>query len=225
MPGWPFPRHSHEANHCKPPHMTDHPICVSLDEARALLRERWNDASLKAKVKAEPGERFIPVYGAKPLAVCNRQLTSPDNGLIFFQQCALHRRSAVDTGRPLRHVCQLQREKKGLGRLRVELEDGSRATVDIMNFHANEKREVGECVLKTGENLATFHHRLLKLDGYNLEPYDNSDWYRRNGHASNYCYPMLSCSKTTAPKTEAQKPASPMRLFFRRSSAFRQHLD
>lgn len=172
--------------------MTDRPIYVSLDEARALLRERWNDASLKAKVKAELGERFIPAYGNDPLAVIARQLSSPDNGFIFFHQCARYIGAVplIQEG-----LCDMfvsfNEEKKGLGRLRVELEDGSRATIDIMDFHTNEKREVGECVLKTGENLATFHHRLLKLDGYGLEPYDNSAWYRRNGHASNYCYPML----------------------------------
>ncbi len=157
-----------------------------------LLRERWHDSGLKARIKAELGQRMIPAYGASPRAVCNRQLTSADNGFTFFTYCARY-----IGAEPLIQECPgdmfvaIIEEKKGLGRLRLILEKGARATVDIMNFPANEKREIGQCELLTGANLVDFHHALLKLDGHDLEIYDNSAWYRNLDRASNFYYPML----------------------------------
>jgi hypothetical protein len=172
--------------------MPDHPIYVSLDQARALLRERWNDGGLKARVEAGLGNRFIPEYGTMPLAVYNGQLASADNGFALFHSYARYIGAAPHAQEFLGDMfVTVNEEKKGLGRMRVKLEDGTRATIDIMNFRANEKREIGECVLETGENLAAFHHRLLKLDGYDLVPFDNSAWFQGNGRALDYYYPQL----------------------------------
>lgn len=165
---------------------------LSLDQARALLRERWRDAGLKARVEAELGQRFIPAYGAEPLAVSTRQLISADNGCALFLQCARYIGAAPLAQEFLGDVFYHDNEeKKGLGRLRVELEDGARATVDLMDFHANEKRVMGACLLKTGENLADFHHHLLALDGCDLKIIDNTAWYRAIGRANAYYYPLL----------------------------------
>jgi hypothetical protein len=165
---------------------------LSLDQARALLRERWRDVGQKARVSAELGGRFIPAYGVEPLAVTTRQLMSADNGCAFFLQCARYLGAAPLAQEFLGDVFfHDNEEKKGLGRLRVELEDGSRANVDLMDFHANEKRALGACVLKTGENLSDFHHRLLALDGCDLKITDNTTWYRAIGRATDYYHPLL----------------------------------
>jgi hypothetical protein len=164
----------------------------SLDQARALLRERWQDAPLRARIEAELGKRFIPAYGRAPLAVSTRQLLSADNGCTFFLQCARYIGAMPLAQEFLGDVFfHDNEEKKGLGRLRVALEDGTPTTVDLMDFHANEKRPLGECVLKTGENLATFHHRLLALDDCDLRTFDNTAWYRAIGRAADYYHPLL----------------------------------
>lgn len=52
-------------------------IYVSLDEARAEIKRRWNDAELKKKIEAELGEKFIPPFQKNPRVVLNRQIASP----------------------------------------------------------------------------------------------------------------------------------------------------
>jgi hypothetical protein len=165
---------------------------LSLDQARTMLRERWREDGLKARVATELGKRLIPAYGSAPLAVSTRQLMSADNGCAFFLQCARYIGATPLAQEFLGDVFfHDNEEKKGLGRLRVALEDGSRATVDLMDFHANERRALGECVLKTGENLAAFHHRLLVLDGCDLRTFDNTAWYRAIGRAADYYHSLL----------------------------------
>ena len=78
-------------------------------------------------------------------------------------------------------------EKKGLGRLRVLQEDGSKATMDIMNYNDNGKKPLHECLLKSGENLVDFHHKLLAQ----VVLLDNTEWFRAIGRASDYYYPTL----------------------------------
>jgi len=58
-------------------------------------------------------------------------------------------------------------------------------------YHENELRELGECVLKTGEKLVDFHHLLLSLSDVDVETRDNTPWFRNLGHASDFYYFLL----------------------------------
>jgi hypothetical protein len=60
-----------------------------------------------------------------------------------------------------------------------------------MKFSENERKKLSECVLKNGENLVDFHHNLLKISGYKIDSFDNTNWYHGIGHASDYYYYML----------------------------------
>ena len=139
-------------------------VHISLDEAREELKKRWNNVELKKAIEEELGDNFMPQFKECPRGVSFRQVITPDNGLPLFFQGAKY----VGTD-PLvlefhgDMFTHLSEEKKGLGRMRVTLEDDSKATVDIMDFHANEKKKLGECVLKTGENLIDFHHKLMEV--------------------------------------------------------------
>ena len=161
-------------------------IYISLDEARDELKRR-NDLNLKRSVEVELGHRHIPQFKSNPRSVLFRQICPADNGFEFFYYSAKY-----VNAEPLvleyhdDMFTSINEEKKGLGRLRVTLEDGTKATVDIMDFHANEKKKLGECVLKTGDTLLAFHHNLRGLLNYNVEIRDNSNWFHDIGHAADY---------------------------------------
>ncbi|MEW6740926.1 MAG: hypothetical protein AB1325_13610 [Nitrospirota bacterium] len=164
-------------------------IYFSLDEARKELKKRRNDLELREKIEKELGEKFLPPFRKGPRAVLNRQVASPDNGFVFFCHCAKYIGAEPLAWEDDEDIfVSLNEEKKGLGRLRVTLEDGTRATVDIMNFHENEKKNLGECVLKTGEKLVDFHHGLFKSCQYDVERYDNPEWIGNLEDVSHYYY-------------------------------------
>lgn len=165
---------------------------MSLDEAREELKKRWSDIVLKKKIEEELGDKFITQFNDSPQGVSFRQVCSPDNGFTFFYQC-----SKYVGAKPLvleYHediFVHFNEEKKGLGRLRLTLNDGSRVTADIMNFHENEKRKLCQCILKNGQSLIDFHHNLFKASGYDIELHENSDWFKCIGKAANYYYYLL----------------------------------
>jgi hypothetical protein len=165
---------------------------ISLDEARSELFKRWNDIELKKKIELELGEYFMPQFSDRPRGVSFRQLCTPEHGFTFFYQCSKYIGSV-----PLileYHddiFTHLNEEKKGLGRLRVTLEDKTKATVDIMDFHANEKKKLGECILGDGEKLVDFHRKLFDVSEYEIDILENSKWFHNFGTPSNYYYYLL----------------------------------
>ncbi len=167
-------------------------IYVSLDEAREEIKKRWNDVELRKKVEAELGNKFMPSFKNEPRGVTFRQLCSPDNGFTFFYQCVKY--IGLEPLIMEYHddiFTHLNEDKKGLGRLRVILEDGTAAMVDIIDFHANEKKKLSGCVLKTGEKLINFHHDLIKMLKYPVDSLENSKWFKEIGKASDYYYYLL----------------------------------
>jgi hypothetical protein len=82
-------------------------------------------------------------------------------------------------------------EKKGLGRPRIVLEDGSKVIADMISIKENENKKLSECTLITGENLIDFHRKLLEVSGYNVDIHDNTAWYNKIGNASEYYYFLL----------------------------------
>ncbi|MDP1884519.1 MAG: hypothetical protein Q8L10_04065 [Candidatus Moranbacteria bacterium] len=168
-------------------------IYVSLDEARDELKKRWEDVELRKRIEEELGDKFFFAFQKFPRVVLNRQVVSPDNGFMFFYQCAKYIGENPLVWEGLEDMfVSFNEEKKGLGRLRVTLEDGTKSTVDIMNFHENEKKKLSKCILKNGEILIDFHHDLCKLSGYNIEICDNTAWKRGMRDVSEYYhYTML----------------------------------
>lgn len=167
-------------------------IHLSLDAAREALGRRWQDTTLRRAVENELGDNFMPQFTVRPRAVSFRQLASPDNGFMFFFHAAKY---IGATPLILEYhddmFTHLNEEKKGLGRLHVMTQDGMKARVDIMDFHANEKKSLGACKLKTGERLVEFHHRLFERSGCTIELLDNSAWFRRYGEPKDFYYRLF----------------------------------
>lgn len=167
-------------------------ICISLDEAREEIKKRWNDVELKSRIGDELGNKFMEQFKNIPRSVVFRQICPADNGFEFFYYSAKYMNTEPLVIEYLDDIfVHFNEEKKGLGRLRVKLEDGTPAMVDIMNFHENEKKKLGDCVLKTGEKLVDFHHNLFKILNHDIEIADNSKWFHDIGKASEYYYYFL----------------------------------
>lgn len=167
-------------------------IYVSLDEAREEIKKRWNDQELKGRVETELGEKFMSVFKDKPRGVSFRQVCPPDNGFVFFYQYTRYIGAEpliVEYHNDI--FTHINEEKKGLGRLRVTLPEGEAAMVDIMDFHANEKKKLNECTLKGGENLIDFYRNLFSLSDYKADFIENSSWFHGIGRASEYYYYFL----------------------------------
>lgn len=167
-------------------------IYVSLDEAREEIKRRWNDVELKKKIEDELGDKFMPQFSEKPRAVLTKQVCVADNGFLFFYYCAKYINAeplALEfLGDTFVHFNE---EKKGLGRPRLVLEDGSKVIADMISIKDNENKKLNECVLMTGENLIDFHRKLLEVSGYKIDIHDNTSWYNNIGHASKYYYFLL----------------------------------
>lgn len=172
--------------------MNDNNIYFSLDGAREEIKKRWNNLELRKAVEEELGDKFMPSFKEKPRGCTFRQVCSPDNGFTFFYQMAKYiwvEPLVLEYHDDI--FVHFNEEKKGLGRLRVSLADGSKTTVDIMNFHENEKKKLGECILKNGEKLIDFHRNLFKVAGYDVEILENSEWFHNIGKAKDYYYYFL----------------------------------
>lgn len=168
-------------------------IYTSLEDVKVELKKRRLDFDLMKKVEEELGDKLIPEFKTELRAVSFRQICTPDNGFELFYN------SAISLGlKPL--VLEYHKdlfvhfndEKKGLGRLRLLLEDGSRVTVDIINFFESEKKKLDEVALKADGNLLQFHHKLFVVANYNgVDLYDNSAWFKSFNNAADYYYYLL----------------------------------
>jgi hypothetical protein len=167
-------------------------IHLSLDDARKELVERWNNVELKNAIELELGEHLLSDFNDKPRAVLTRQICSPDNGFVFFYQCAkyIHAEPFAwefhgDT------FVHFNEEKKGLGRFRVLQNNDRKSTIDIIDFHEAERKKLNEINLKSGQNLVDFHHSLFELLNCDIKKCDNTNWFKRLGRASDYYYYLL----------------------------------
>lgn len=169
-------------------------IYTSIEQVEQLLAERGSDENLKKKIEDELGDNLISIFkNSSPLSVAFRQLCSPDNGFVSFyersQQLKL-KPAVLEYHQDL--FVHFNEEKKGLGRLRLRLEEGTPVMVDIINFFDNEKKKLGEATLKDGEKLVEFHHRLFPIAGYtDVVLFDNSQWFKNFKNASEYYYYLL----------------------------------
>jgi len=167
-------------------------IYVSLDEAREELKKRWNDVDLKKRVEDELGEFFMSQFSEKPRAVLTNQVCVADNGFIFYYYCSKYVNAEPLSLEFLGDIfVHFNEEKKGLGRPRLVLGDGSKVIADMISVKENENKKLSECALMTGENLIDFHRKLLEVSGYKIDINDNTSWYNKIGHASDYYYYLL----------------------------------
>ena len=162
-------------------------IYVSLDVARAALEERRKDSALLKRIETLVGADFIPEFKTGPKGVLWKYLLSPDNGFSFFlHQCAYVKVAPLVLEYLGDMFITINEEKKGLGRLRLTLPDGSRQVIDIMDFPPNQRKRMDEVMLKTGESLADLHHRLLSISGYQTGLRDQTGWAHAIGRPADY---------------------------------------
>jgi len=154
-----------------------------------LIRQRWNDNALRRSVEEVIGAHFWPELIEQPHGVLCRCLPSPDNGFTFFLQASqwMGLQAFMPEYTEDKFV-SLNPEKRCLGRLSLTMPEGTKMTCDILDYNANDGKPLTEVVLKTGEKLVSFHHRLFEIAGYQIMPHDLSVWLLSNKPAHNYYY-------------------------------------
>jgi len=166
-------------------------IYISLDEAKKEISARFKNIELKEKIQAELGELFLTDFSETPRSVSFRQIISPDNGFMQFYQNSKYigvEPLVMEYKKDI--FVSMNEEKKGLGKLRIT-KDGKRGYLNILDFHANEKKALDEVTLKNNQRLIDFHHDLMKKFGYEGTYKDFSDWFMKVGKAKDYYYPLL----------------------------------
>lgn len=167
-------------------------IYISLDEAREEIAKRWKDEDLKKKIEEELGDKFMKNLFSEPRGVYFHQVCSPDNGFMFFYQCAKYAGTLPLGMEYLGDIfVHFNEDKKAMGRLRVVLENKEKALLDIMDFHANEKKTLGDVMLINGERMVDFHHHLFEKFDFEVDLFDNTDWFHKFKNAQDYYYFLL----------------------------------
>lgn len=150
----------------------------SLNDARTEIHRRWNDAALRRSVEEVIGTQLWPEMKEQPHGVLWRCLPSPDNGFTFFVQASQWMGLKAFLPEYLEDTfIHLNAEKKCLGRLSLTMPDGANVTCDIVDWRSSDRKPITEVVMKTGEGLVAFHHRLIDLAGYPIVRRDLSNWW------------------------------------------------
>jgi len=160
----------------------------SLDDAREEIRRRWADLVLRQSVKEWLGDRMLPEFRERPRAVLFRQLTSPDNGFVFFRQCANY--LGLSPFLVEYHEDRFARgnaEKEALIRPMARNDDGECRMVGIASRSSTEGKSIAEICTWNGRSLPDFHRDLMRFAGYgDVEWQDHSGWYRGIGKPCEY---------------------------------------
>lgn len=164
-------------------------IYINLDEVRNEIIKRWHNLDLKEKIEKELGLNFWSEFKQNPRGLLWRNLTSPDNGFTFFLQCSNYINVEPLAFEFLGDVyLSINEEKKGMGRLHIELEDGKKAIINIMDLHRWNKKIFSNIIIKSDELLIDFHHNLLRMSGYKIEVKDKTDWIKKIGGVADWYY-------------------------------------
>ena len=167
-------------------------IHFSLDDARAELKKRSTDLDLRRAVEQKLGNHFWPEFEKTPRGLVWRNILSPDNSIAFYHSCCKYLNAAPMAFEFLGDMyVSINEEKRGLGQLRVKLENGSKATVNIFDLHRWNKRVLSEISLKDGQRLVNFHHDLLRQSELNIPFRDNTQWAHELGKPSEWYYAYL----------------------------------
>jgi hypothetical protein len=166
----------------------------SLDSAREEIRKRWANNELKKAVEKELNCNFWGEFKQTPRSLLWRPILSPDNGLIFFLQCSQY---AGVTPLAFEFLGDMylstNEEKRGLGQIRVKLENENRATFNLFDLHKWNKKLFGNIVIRglPSLHLIDFHHELLAKSGYSIEILDKTNWVKNIGRPKDFYYPYL----------------------------------
>jgi len=165
---------------------------VSLDEARAELKRRQEDTTLRAAIEEELGKHMMPGFKDTPRGAVFKTLCSPDNAFTFFNQCSRYVGASPIFFEYLADTFSRGNEEKtGLGKLRVTLEDDTSATISLFSPSRWNKCPISEIILQDGTTLVDFHHDLINRGGYPVEYRDNSVWFKDYEKPSEYYYPFF----------------------------------
>ena len=164
-------------------------IHLSLDHARRELKHLREDALLRREIENELGENFWPEFKNQQRGLLWRNIITPDNSFCFFLQCS-HYLDVEPLGFEFLGdtYVSINEEKKGLGKLRIILDNKAKATVNIMDLHKWNKKSISEIVVRGGESLIDFHHNLLNSSGYKIELRDNTSWTKMRGKPEEWYY-------------------------------------
>ena len=168
-------------------------IFTPLELARQEIQLRRANVELRLEIERSLGPNMWSEMLEQPRGVLFRCLPSPDNGFTYFYQASNWLGLTPFPPEYTRDkFVPLNSEKHGLARLRLTLPDGTRATCDILNWKSEEGKRLSEVVLKSGETLASFHHRLFDVAGYVVELRDLSDWFSSRSPPANFYFYYLS---------------------------------
>lgn len=164
-------------------------IHYSLDDARKELKHRSENTALRKTIEEELAENFWPEFKNVQRGLLWKNIITPDNSFLFFLQCA-HYMGVTPLGFEFLGdiYVSINEEKKGLGKLRITLEDGQKATVNIIDLHRWNKQPLSEIITRSGDSLVEFHHGLLNESGYRIELRDNTSWTKMRGKPSEWYY-------------------------------------
>ena len=154
----------------------------ALEEARAECRKRWGNRELRREVEAYLKEDLWPEVKAEPRAVLYRHIATPDNGYFFFRSLArwldLH---PIWFDLLNDKFYPRNADKKTFGRLHLVFPDGSKCTVDLVEFKTQHAKMIDKVVMKNGTLLVDFHHGLMRRFDPDCAVVDLSAWCHRMG--------------------------------------------
>ena len=167
-------------------------IYTPLEEAKAEIRRRWNDAELKKKVEKFVGSKVPDHLDSTPKACLARDVFSPNVETFEFIKLAR------EVGLPplcMEHLDDIfftiNKNKMSLARMSFIGAGNSVDTFDIVNFKANDKKHIHDVCTLWGESLVDFHHKLADFYLNDVEHFDISGWYGERGGCSTRYYPFL----------------------------------
>lgn len=162
-------------------------IYTPLSVAKKEIWRRWNDKELRKKVEDFLGGDVPKVFRKEPKAALARHVITPNLELSHFLELSNlinlkpigleYLKDTYLSCNPaklfLGKICFFKKtQKNGEGKINH---------VHIIDFLNSEKKSLDEIKTVWGENLVDFHHKMLKASKADIEKFDISGWYSKNG--------------------------------------------
>jgi len=170
-------------------------IYISTEEAKIEIWKRWNDKELRKRVDEFLKNDIPDFLREEPRAILARFITSPNFELKHF----LERADEISL-RPLsleylndKFVAE-NIDKYYLAKMYFHDKAGKNGgynltTLKVVDFNNAEGKKISD--LQTNFNdcsLVDFHHNLTDLCGFNIDSFDISEYYARNGFVASGYY-------------------------------------
>lgn len=174
-------------------------IYTPLSEARKEILRRWNNKELRKKVEKYLGGEMPGPFKKEPRAVLSRSIITPNRELFYFLDLTKNTKlKPIGLEGVEDKFCTKNYDKVSLGKLTFyEDRRGSRAkrmedgknVVRIINMTASDGKKFGDIKTLWGEDLVSFHHRMLGSYGAEIETFDDFKWFaKRNKKKNPYQY-------------------------------------